>query len=168
MLLYCKCIFNPAGQVLLYSILYYSTLVQPLSVCSESVKSIVVIVWPVTKAASSAPPASPHPSALFLALIFSSCCLASPAMLLCPVLTSSQNRSIWLRPLQRWLVIFTSPVIGVAKPCCCWCVCVRACIRCVCVCVEDRNQPYRNQFLPVYIGRKYGTIMSNHMLYCTG
>lgn len=79
---YWKCIFNLAGHVLLYSILYYcSALVQPLSACTRSVKSILVIVWPVTEAASSAPP-SPHTHTPFLAVIFSSFCLAPSAMLL--------------------------------------------------------------------------------------
>lgn len=60
--------FNPAGQVLLYSILYYYTaLVQPLFVCSRSVKSILVIMWPVTDAASSEPlPHTPTPRSWLL------------------------------------------------------------------------------------------------------
>lgn len=114
--------FNPAGHVLLYSILYYYTaLVQPLFVCSRSVKSILVIMSPVTDAASSAPPHT-HPHTSFLAVIFSSVCLAPFAYAFVQSSLAAKMEASGFGPFNTGcrMVIFTSPVIGVTEPCCWW------------------------------------------------
>ncbi len=126
MLLYCKCIFNPSVQVLLYLTLYYWTSVQLFPVCSKSVHSSDCVVCHWSHIMCPLPPL-PNLPILFLALIFSSFCLALSACF-CPVLTSSQNGSIWLHASSAlavgWLHLavqwlgFWNLAVGV-----CVCVC---------------------------------------------
>ena len=134
---------NPAGQVLLYSILCYSTLVQPLSVCSKSVKVhssdcvVLSLRWHHLPPSFS-PSLHPLAGSYFLIILLGSVCHAFVLFSL-PAKMEASGSGLFSTGCR--MVIFTSPVIGVAKPCCLWvcmCVCVRVCVcvcACVCVCV---------------------------------
>lgn len=137
---------------------------------SESVKSILAIVWSVTETSSAQlfpcgllfppPPPTPpslHPSTCFLALIFSSCCLALTARLLSHPHLQPKWKHLALAFFSTGcrIVIFTSRAIGVAEPCCC------------CVCVEDElswSVSHIKTFLPVCVGEKHSKIIHGHII----
>lgn len=117
-----KCIFNPAGHVLLRFILhYYTLLVQPFICALQICQVHSSACWPVTEAASFAPlPSPPHPTSPHLVpgcylLIIQSGAVCHTFV---PSPVAAKMKIIWLWTLQKngcRMVPFISPIIGVRK-----------------------------------------------------